>query len=131
MKKSIQLSSSKYQIRYTEEFKRHVCNEYIAGQGGKNELARKYGIGGSSTITKWLRSFGYENTPPDCNSTFLEDDLKEATKGKKKEQELKEENKRLKEELDNKRLQVEMYSTMIDIAEKELGIDIRKKSNTK
>ena len=119
MKKSIKLSNSKYQIRYSEEFKRNVCNEYISGQGSKAELARKHSIGGGSYgITRWLRSFGYEDMPPSS--------VKEKT-----EEELENKIKQLKRQLEDKELQSEMYSKMIDIAEEELGIDIRKKSNTK
>ena len=129
MKKSVQLSSSKYQIRYTEEFKRHICNEYLTGQYSKSELARKHSIGGGGyRITLWLRSFKYGDVHPAYNSTYMDNDLKEkAAKEKKTTTELESEIKRLKKELEDKHLQTEMYSQMIDIAEKEFGIDIRKK----
>ena len=78
MKKSYQLSPSKHQIRYTDEFKRHVCNEYLTGQNSKNGLAKKYSIGGRSTrITVWLRELGYEDTPSIYEPTYIDTELKE------------------------------------------------------
>ena len=47
------------------------------------------------------------------------------------EKELKERIKKLEKELEDANLRAEAYSTMIDIAEKQLKIKIRKKSNTK
>lgn len=132
MKKLERLSSSKYQIRYSEEFKKHVCNEYLSGQLNKNELARKHSIGGKGyRITLWLRKFGFEDSPVNNGSIYLDNDLKQETKEEKNSIELQKKVKELEKELEDKRLQAEMYSKMIEIAEAELGISIRKKSNTK
>jgi hypothetical protein len=44
---------------------------------------------------------------------------------------LEQENERLRKELERERLRSEALNIMIDIAEKELGISIRKKSGAK
>lgn len=44
--------------RYSEAFKRQVVQEYEAGSS-LNHLRRKYGIGGSMTIQKWVRRYSH------------------------------------------------------------------------
>lgn len=43
--------------RYSEAFKRHVVREYEDG-ATILDLRRKYGIGGGSTIQRWIRKYG-------------------------------------------------------------------------
>jgi len=43
---------------YSEAFKRKVVREYEAGKIAKNELQRKYGIGGNATVLKWCKKYG-------------------------------------------------------------------------
>lgn len=119
-------------MKYTETFKRHVCQEYLSGNISKTKLAQKHSIGGgASRITQWLIKFGYEDQSSAYASLNLKD-VQELDPAKSQTAvELEKEVKRLKKELEDKSLQAEMYSRMIDIAENELGIDIRKKSNTK
>ena len=45
--------------RYSKAFKRQVVREYEAG-ATIQELRRKYGIGGGSTIQQWIRTYGRE-----------------------------------------------------------------------
>jgi transposase-like protein len=47
--------------RYSQAFKQQVVKEYEAG-AGVNELRRKYGIGGGSTIQGWIKQYGREGT---------------------------------------------------------------------
>lgn len=42
--------------RYSEAFKRQVVQEYEAGSSFEH-LRRKYGIGGKTTIQKWVRHY--------------------------------------------------------------------------
>jgi len=49
----------KDQIRYSEAFKLQVIGELESGAlGSQEEARRKYGIGGRTTIHKWLRRYG-------------------------------------------------------------------------
>ena len=47
MERYSKTSSSKWQSRYSEEFKRFVCNEFLTGTLTRRELERKYSIGNS------------------------------------------------------------------------------------
>ncbi len=46
-------------IRYSEGFKRQVVSEYEAGNSIIT-LQRKYGIGGNTTIQRWVQQYGRE-----------------------------------------------------------------------
>jgi len=118
---------------YSESFKRMVVQEYLAGGVSQGELLRKYKIGGKSSIPKWMKRFGYTEADrsPEVNFTgLISPDL---TK-KKEEQTNSHLLKRIKElerQLEDEKLQSEAYARIIDKAEKELKIPIRKKPNTK
>lgn len=44
--------------RYSEAFKRKVVREYETGKISKNELQRKYGLGGNAIVLKWCKKYG-------------------------------------------------------------------------
>lgn len=47
------------QVRYSEAFKVQVVSELETGRlGSQTEARERYGIGGSSTISKWIRKYG-------------------------------------------------------------------------
>ena len=49
-------------IKYSEAFKRHVVSELESGRFRSHEEAREfYGIGGSSTVSRWVRTYGKEH----------------------------------------------------------------------
>lgn len=101
--------------RYSLAFKLQVVREYEQGVLTRTQLRKKYGIGGNSQILDWLRKYGkltYQSTghsgapmkdPQKQRIKELEHKLKEAT------------------------VRASLYEKMIDIAEEETGIDIRKK----
>ena len=43
---------------YSESFKRAVVQEYERGLLNKDQLQKKYGIGGNSRILVWCRKYG-------------------------------------------------------------------------
>jgi len=49
-------------IQYSEAFKRKVVQEYENG-ASMHSLQRKYGIGGNTTIQKWVRKYGTRPQP--------------------------------------------------------------------
>jgi len=52
-------------LRYTECFKRQVVDELEAGRfESASEARRHYGIGGSMTVTKWIRRYGKNHLLP-------------------------------------------------------------------
>jgi transposase len=113
--------------KFTDSFKLKVIGEILNGEISKEEARRKYGLGGKSGILIWMRKFGV-STEREMKDSFA------VMKGKsnKKDELLQEEKiKLLEKALQQSELKAEAYSRMIDIAEKELNIKIRKKSSTK
>ncbi len=111
---------------YTEAFKRHVVWEVESGRISKSEASRKYGILGHSTILKWCRKYGRKSqihtgkeqrvvmTDPDRELLYLRN-----------------ENKALKEKLEDAWDKNLIWETLVDVAERELQIPIRKKYGAK
>jgi transposase-like protein len=109
-------------IRYTAEFKNKVCNEYHSGTIGKSAVQSKYGIKGHDRLKQWLEKFPFFDEPS-VNHIQLSRPL---TKGQSKS-ELEARIKALEKELEESQLKQEAYRMMIDIAEKQLKIQIKKK----
>lgn len=53
-----QNDGSKAAIRYSEAFKMAVVRELEQNQESFEQMRRKYGIGGCSTVQKWVRRYG-------------------------------------------------------------------------
>jgi transposase len=109
---------------YTDEFKRAVVHEVLDGILCKDEARRKYGIKGKSAVLNWIRKFDQSK------SDLMKAKFKSKQSGKSIE-ELEAENRRLHEELEMEQLRVRALNVMIDIAEDQLNIPIRKKSGAK
>ncbi len=107
---------------YTDEFKMNVVREVLQGHICKDEARRKYGIKGKSAILNWIRKFDA--------SQMHEMKEQRSTKTEPISQ-LEAENKRLREELELERLRTLSLNVMIDIAEEQFKIPIRKKSGAK
>ena len=114
---------------YSYAFKLSVVQEVERGELGIKAAARKYGIQAHSTVTNWLRKYGnfdWQNQSPSNMPKSPKQKLLEL------EQEnllLKKKNARLEHELeqaDNKSI---IFDMMIDMAEKEYKIPIRKNSS--
>ena len=125
-------TTSKYGIKYRDEFKHFVCQEYLKGSKSKASIWREH-VGGSSehgNLLKWLRELGYINgqeKPPIIYSTYMN----KKTSPKLSPEELEKKIEELEKSLEDSRLQSQMYKRMIDLAEEELKINIQKKFNTK
>jgi transposase-like protein len=113
---------------YTMSFKLGVVNEVETGVLSVTGAKRKYGIQGRSTVLNWLRKYGsfdWENQtpsnmpkPPEQKILELEQKVKLLEKQKKLLE-------RQVEQADKKSI---IFDMMIDIAEKEYNIPIRKNS---
>jgi hypothetical protein len=107
-------------IRYTKEYREMVCREFLKGDVSQSFLERKYKLG-HGRIVRWMKRLGYIAKVP---TMVL------MSKGQESSQELLPTQQRIKElekELENARLQAEAYRLMIEVAERELKIIIRKK----
>jgi len=115
---------------YTLEERLKIIKEYETSNLSGNEVAKKYGLKGGTTITSWrerLQKSEKSITFAASNDTKVKEEvpMKERTP-----EELDAEIKRLTKELEFANLKVMALNTMIDIAE-EQGIQIRKKSGAK
>jgi len=112
--------------RYTEAFRRHVVGEVESGRTSQQEASRRYGILGHSTILKWIRKYGRFSSHYNTRVGFKDMDDKEVELLR-----LQNEIKELKQELESARFKNVVLETLVDVAERELGIPIRKKYGAK
>lgn len=109
---------------YSDEFKKGVVDEVLNGILNKEEARCKYGIKGSSAVLNWIRKF-------DGNKSKSMKSKKNQVRSGKSIEELETENARLKQELDVEQLRNRALNVMIDIAENQFKIPIRKKPGAK
>lgn len=117
---------NRHKLHYDSDFKWRVCQEYLNGKETKIAIQRKNGIKGRTNIVVWLRQFGLnDKVKPLTQNEQLSLNMPQPKPEKVQLQET--ELDRLKKELAEANLRAEAYQKMIEIAEKELKIDIRKK----
>ena len=122
---------------YSEAFKRMVIQEYLNTGVSKMSLLKKYNIKMKSGIQRWMRQMDYENIHqktgylPDTNTTASLTSKKVKEDSSATEDELKARIRELERLLEDEQLRSEAYNRIIDIAEKEHHIPIRKKPNTR
>lgn len=111
------------QSTYDEALKIAVTKEYLYGDLSLNQVAKKYGLPGEATVRwfiKWYnKHYSVElkssnASPPQISGQVNQDQLNLLT-----------------QQLADANLKVTALEIMIDIAEKDLGVEIRKKRGTK
>lgn len=121
---------------YTNEEKRLIIEEYLASGSSKRDIWGKYTgqLEEHGSILRWMRQLGYPTAKVERRSNFT--GMKRETTLDRSEEKF--ENLQLRkriQELENQLKDAEMkaiaFSTMVDVAEKEFNIRIRKKFNTK
>ena len=103
------------QRKYSDAFKRMVVAEFEKGILNKDQIQRKYGIGGNSRVLSWCRKFGKLHYPA---KGPLGRPMKDPQKQRIKE---------LEKQLAEEKLKVLAYEKLIAITEKEENIVILKK----
>ncbi len=111
---------------YSEAFKRAIVSEILSGRSSQNAMRKRYGIGGAETIAKWIKRYAmevlvYEQNTVMATPTDPEEEIKR----------LRAQLQALHEQLKASELKASAYQKMIEVAERELQIEIRKKSVTK
>lgn len=114
---------SKPQPIYSDSFKLGVVARVVNGEFTKEQAQIEFGIGGNSSILEWMRKYGYYMDPFNQPAMTKPHEKTDA-------EDLKKKIRQLEKQLHNERVRSEFYKTMIDVAERELGIPIRKKSDT-
>ena len=110
--------------QYSDKFKRSIVQKVLDGKIGQSAAQVKYGIKGHSAINKWIQKYGYISQATMKSKT-------EKTEPVKSLQELEAENHRLRKELEMEQLRTRALNVMIDIAENQFKIPIRKKPGAK
>ena len=111
--------------KYDEDFKRSIVRQIGFGNITLKEAIEKYDIaGGSSTIKYWITKYSSDITPLSQIKSMSESENKDLAETQKQKKELE-------KALEQANLKILGLETMIDVAEKELKIEIRKKSGSK
>ncbi len=114
------------------DIKEQIIQEYLIQGGGFRKLAEKYGIS-RTTICKWVMIHqGIHNLPPtekqEKHSVYSMSNKRQLNAEELQSAEaFQQKIAALEKQLEWEKLRVEALDTMIDIAEKDLNISIRKK----
>ena len=113
---------------YTMPFKLGVVNEVESGVLSVTGAKRKYGIQGRSTVLNWLRKYGnfdWENQTP---SKMPKSESQKILELEQKVKLLEKQKKMLERQIEQADKKSIIFDMMIEIAEKEYNIPIRKNS---
>ena len=113
---------------YTMPFKLAVVQEVERTGIGVCAVARKYGIQSETTVTTWLRKYGNFDVANKTSKPMEKSKEQKLMELEERVKMLERQNNRLQHELEMKDHKVAFFDMMIDMAEKEFNIDIRKNS---
>jgi len=121
---------------YSLELKHQICKDHIENGLSLRECVDKYNLSNHSLVHDWLRQLGYiAGINRRSRSAYIGiENFKSLSDKRKKKPLLTQEQQQielLKKELEDAKLLAEGYRRMIEIAETELKIPIRKKPNTR
>ena len=117
------LSESERRHRqFSEAFKRQKVREIDSGQTRRAEICRQYEVS-STSVSKWLKKYGNQPDKPERMIVERLSDTQELLRLKKQVAELE----RL---VGQKQILLEFKDKMIELAEEEYGVDIKKKFST-
>ena len=126
-------TSGRTDTRYTEEFKRALIEEYLSGSADKRTLLEKYGIRSKGVFVPWMRELGYMDLRRVSSAVVrtINQPMSKPTDKDDSMATLRSRIAQLERELEDAKLRTEAYARLIELAEREQGISIRKKDNTK
>ncbi|MDW3208647.1 MAG: helix-turn-helix domain-containing protein [Reichenbachiella sp.] len=127
-----ELTENKYVKRtqkdYSYAFKLSVVSEVESGELGIKAAARKYGIQSHSTVTNWLRKFGNFDWVNKSTLRMPKSKDQKLYELEQKVRLLEKQKKELEQQVENADKKAIFFDMMIDIAEEEFKLPIRKKS---
>lgn len=124
-----QIKKVKPRGRYPEELKRKIAKEYLAGKASAGYLAEEHGLKNKGVVKEFVKWYLRKDELCVQNQDAMSD--KKASTEAASDLSAQERLKQLKHQLELSQLKVEALETMIDVAEKEFQIEIRKKSGAK
>ena len=115
--------------RFPDELIYQIVHEYLTTETSVSELMKKYNFGCPNSLYTWMSKLGI--TKQDVEQ--IKQDRVMATDSSKSPRELELEHKirLLEDELNKEKLKIAALTTLIDIAERDLKIDIKKKRGAK
>lgn len=114
---------------YSMSFKLQIVNSIENRELTAIQAVERYGIQSRSTVTKWLRKYGtfdWQNKTPYTVSKSPEQRLLELEQENRL---LKKQKKTLEKQVEHADKKAILFDMMIDLAEKEYNIPIRKNSS--
>lgn len=115
--------------RLPEEVQLKVVEEFLTSTATLKELMLKYGIRSSGSVYNWMRKFGV--TKPSDSQIELHRVMTKEQDKTPRERALKEQVAKLKKELEHEKLRSLALDKLIEVAERDLKIEIRKKRGAK
>ncbi len=113
---------------YSEEFKWKVVQEVLSGRFTKEEARKIYGIRSNCAILYWMRKYsGIDDYRQGGSPIGISEQMQKMKEKSKDQKRIKE----LEEALERERVRADLWQKMIEIAEEDYKIDIRKKSGAK
>ena len=128
MKKSETKYIRRTQKDYSMSFKLSVVQAYETSRLSMETIQRKYGIQGSHTLKRWIEKYGNVDVSNKSHCPVEKSKEQQLLELEQKIKLLERKNDRLEKELELKDIKAEFFDMMIDTAEKEYHIDIRKNS---
>jgi hypothetical protein len=113
--------------KYSPAIVRAVLYDVQTSSQTLAQIAAKYGLpkGSGSMISKWIKKYSSDfSAMKELQTTAANTDFMLSAAKIEREKELQ-------KQLEEARRKIICLETMIDIAEREIGVDIRKKSGTK
>lgn len=107
---------------YSEEFKREIVRIFESGEFSVLQLEKLYGVK-NPTIYKWIYKYSTFN---EKGARIVEMKSSQSEKLKALENRIKE----LESAVGRKQIKIDYLEKMIDLAEEDLKVDIKKNSNT-
>jgi len=122
-------------VYFTDEEKRIIIQDYLSGNETKRAVFKRYTGHDEEhgTLLRWMHKYGFADKSTN-NLTFVSMSSKKSKEIESSDfeaQKLKKRVAELEKQLQTAEMKAIAFSTMVDIAEKEFNIPIRKKYNTK
>ena len=112
---------------YSDDFKREVVQHYLSSDDSMQKTANKFKLAVPASVGQWVRKFESEFRTPVMNKSPEKPKIETPDTHEGMAKRIKE----LEEALERERLMNLATNKMIDIAERDLNISIKKKSGAK
>ena len=112
-----------------DDLQYQIVQEYLTTEITYDELKVKYNFGCNDNIRNWMTKFGISKQ--NVEQIKLDRVMSSTNSNNSRELELELKIRLLEDELNKEKLKTAILSTLIDIAERDLQIDIKKKRGAK